>query len=122
MKGMSERVSKTFSHFDFPRVISHAIGIPVTTSRAETSKAIVKEFSMALNARAMSLGCCRISCIAFHLIIIPRIGGNNINAKNTITAVKYTPTFNAGFDESLSKTSVILVLDNVFRLDFGLQL
>lgn len=88
MNGMSDTVSKTFSHFDFPRVINQAIGTPVATSNADTNKAIMKEFSTALRARDIRAGWFRTCCIVFHLIIIPRIGGSNINAKNSITAVK----------------------------------
>jgi hypothetical protein len=94
--------------------MSHAIGIPVTMSKAETNKATVKEFSIALSARAMSCGWFRTCCIVFHLIIIPSIGGNSINAKNIVTAVKYTPYLTDFFDESLSKASVILCLSNCF--------
>lgn len=44
MKGMSARVSRTFSHLDFPREISHARGSPVIMSNNETRMAIMKEF------------------------------------------------------------------------------
>ena len=56
MKGMSERVSKTLSHFDFPRVIIHAIGTPATTSMNETKKATAKDAAIALKASDMSFG------------------------------------------------------------------
>ena len=44
MNGMSERVSKMPIHLDLWRAMSHAMGMPVTRSIAETSKATVKEF------------------------------------------------------------------------------
>src|SRR3972149_2513110 len=122
MNGMSENVSRTFSHFDFPRVMSHAIGTPVMTSRRETSRATVNEFLIASSARAISFGRLRTSCIVSHLMSIPSIGGNKINAKKIAIAVKYTPYLTAFLDESLSQNSLSLGLCNCFSADSVLQL
>jgi hypothetical protein len=56
MNGKSANVSRALNHFDFPRVISQAIGIPAKTSNAETSSAIANEFATALSVRPISCG------------------------------------------------------------------
>jgi hypothetical protein len=61
----------------------------------------------------MSTGRLVTSFIAFHLIIMPSIGGTKINAKKTTIADRYTPYLTVFFDESLSKASVILGLRNL---------
>ena len=84
MKGMSESVSSTFSHFDFPRVIIQAMGIPAIISMNETRKATAKDAAIAFEAAEMSSGWFNTSCIEPHFITMPKIGGSRINAKNTI--------------------------------------
>ena len=86
MKGMSAKVSRMFSHLDFPRVISHAIGTPAITSKAETAKAMMKEFVMATNARSMSDGWSKICDMVSIFVKIPSMGGSRINARKMIIA------------------------------------
>jgi len=118
MNGMSDSVSSTFSHLDSPRLINQAMGTPVIKSRAETSRAIMKEFAIAVSICETSAGSLRTCGIVLHLIIIPRIGGIKISARNITTAAKYTPYLTLFVDESLSIASVILELGNSFQSEF----
>jgi hypothetical protein len=54
--GMSAKVSRTLSHLDFPLVINQANGTPAIRSNAETVKAIMKEFLIALRAVFINAG------------------------------------------------------------------
>ncbi len=108
MKGKSANVSRTLSHLDFPRVMSHAIGIPARTSSAETSSAIVKEFAIAVSARPMSTGWSRTCPIVSHFIAMPSMGGIKISTRKSITAVMYITYLAGFFEESTFRASVIL--------------
>ena len=55
-KGISAKVSRTLSHLDLPRVISHAKGTPARKSKAATIKAIIKEFEIAFKAVFINAG------------------------------------------------------------------
>lgn len=72
----------------------------------------MKEFAMAVSACDANCGWFKTCCMVPHLIIIPRMGGIKISAKNIITAVKYTPYLAAFTDDSLSIVFMILALDN----------
>lgn len=88
MNGMSDKASRMFSHLDFPRVISHAIGTPAIMSNADTSKAIMNEFVIAISARSMSTGWLKICCMALNLVKIPIMGGSRIRARKIIIAAR----------------------------------
>ena len=55
-KGRSANVSRTVSHLDFPRAISHANGTPARRSKAATIKPILKELEIAPKAVFISAG------------------------------------------------------------------
>ncbi len=107
---MSDSVSRTVSHFDLLRAISHAIGIPAMRSTVETNRAIQKLFATALRARFMSDGSSRTTWITPNLRTIPRMGGRRIRAKNRAIATKYTAYLRGFFDDALSEAWIILFL------------
>lgn len=112
MNGISEKVSRTFNHFDLPRVIIHAIGIPATRSMNETKKATANDMAIAFKASDKRFDWFRTSPIEFHFIIMPKIGGSRMSMKNMMMDKRYIEFFIAMFDESLSNVSVILGLPN----------
>jgi len=115
---MSAKVSRMFSHLDFPRVMIHAKGTPAITSNAETRRAIMKEFVTAMSARFMSEGwlktCWRVSLF----VKIPMIGGSRIKLRKIMIAARYMVYFNGFFDDSAFRASLILRLYSDSPLQF----
>ena len=86
MKGTSARVSRTLSHLDLPRVMYHAKGTPAMRSKAETIRAIMKEFEIAAKASPIKAGWSKTFWIVSNLMNMPTMGGIKIKLKNTMTA------------------------------------
>lgn len=106
-----------FSHFDFPRLIIHAMGTPATISMKEMEKATANDAEIAFIASDMRSGWFNTSTIRFDLMIMPKIGGRRIRAKNMIIEIMYIVFLIAFLDDNLSK--VLSFLDSgkiCFRL------
>jgi len=79
-------VSRTLSHLDFPRVISHAKGTPARRSKAATIKPMLKELEIAPKAVLVKAGWFMTFWMLGIFIKIPIIGGIRINAKKIMIA------------------------------------
>lgn len=114
MKGISANVSRTLSHRDFPRVITHASGKPASRSRAETIRAIINELNIAPKARLTSSGWSRMFWMVLNFVKIPITGGIRIRAKNMMTAERYTVYFSGFFVDqrfsSLERSGTLMLL------------
>ncbi len=86
MKGMSASVSSMLNHRDSPRVISHARGMPAARSRADTIRAIIKEFEIAPRDVLIMSGLSKMFGMVLTLMTIPKIGGMSMIAKKIMIA------------------------------------